>query len=154
MHLVLPQSGVSFRRLIRVDALSMAPLNYMKQETLLRVQANIKVTDCDETMANKTFDRREQPKDPREIMEWIKTIDIWDEKFDYVMHDDHWLTSKWSPDCEKCRAATQDLIDLNETFDLYRSALAITPKPTSKIPRIPSRLSRQFEQTAASQPNQ
>lgn len=32
------------------------------------------------------------------------TIDVWDEKYDYVMHDDHWLTSKWSADCEKCRA--------------------------------------------------
>lgn len=38
------------------------------------------------------------------VQEWLKTINIWDEKFDYVMHDDHWLTSKWSPDCEKCQA--------------------------------------------------
>lgn len=33
------------------------------------------------------------------------SIDPWDEKYDYVMHDDHWLSSKWSADCEKCRAA-------------------------------------------------
>jgi UDP-N-acetylglucosamine pyrophosphorylase len=108
------------------------------------------------------------------VDEWLKSIDVWDEKFDYVMHDDHWLTSKWSPDCEKCQAvqASQDLIDLNETFDLYRSAIAETPKVnhkhhrprspvnenhfqlqqqqqqqqgvTSKIPKIPVRLSRQF----------
>lgn len=108
------------------------------------------------------------------------TINIWDPKYDYVMHDDHWLTSKWDPKCDKCKPvitsndettltnnmdiamtpisrpntstrafvtpynvtfsakkfqdATQDLIDLNETFDLYRSCLAETPQLNNQEP--------------------
>lgn len=180
-----------------------------------------------------------------DVEAWLKSIDIWDERYDYVTHNDHWLTSKWSADCPKCQAKgtptkrtvtnncnltatkvpsaisnsidndptlknethfnlittqasplqpvitpavtpiaprgmsrafvtpytggagglpatfqrntrqsakkNQDLIDLNETFDLYRSALADTPvsqqPPTasSKIPKIPVRLSRPLD---------
>lgn len=38
------------------------------------------------------------------VDEWLKTLDIWDEKYDYVMHDSHWLTSNYDPKCEKCLA--------------------------------------------------
>lgn len=34
--------------------------------------------------------------------EWINTINIWDTKYDSVMHNDHWLTSDWSDSCELC----------------------------------------------------
>lgn len=136
--------------------------------------------------------------DKFDVQAWLKTIDVWDEKYDFVMHDDHWLTSEWSDKCEKCLAkgprrppastatnfnspvqhdlpetiipitpiqsttisnkafvtpyssnkfaqdtftrstrqstkkllnqtSNQDLITLNETFDLYKSAYAETP---------------------------
>lgn len=34
--------------------------------------------------------------------EWIKSIDIWDPKYDYVMHNDHWLTSDYCKNCPQC----------------------------------------------------
>lgn len=37
-----------------------------------------------------------------DVDSWIKTIDVWDSKYDYVMHNDHWLTSKYSANCEQC----------------------------------------------------
>lgn len=36
------------------------------------------------------------------VEEWLKSIDIWDPKYDYVQHDSHWLISEWSDKCEKC----------------------------------------------------
>lgn len=41
------------------------------------------------------------------IKDWLRKqqINIWDEKYDYVTHNDHWLTTIWSDDCEKCRAS-------------------------------------------------
>lgn len=38
------------------------------------------------------------------IEQWLiaKNVDIWDEKYDHVMHNNHWLTSEWSPKCDKC----------------------------------------------------
>lgn len=46
------------------------------------------------------------PGIPPNIREWLLTIDINDPKYDYVTHNSHWLTSKYDPTCEKCRAAT------------------------------------------------
>lgn len=76
-----------------------------------------------------------------DINEWLKTLNIWDKKYDYVMHESHWLTSEWSDTCEKClksgnkplnetitvtasSPAKPEMMSLNETFDLYTSALA------------------------------
>lgn len=81
------------------------------------------------------------------VDEWLKSINAWDEKYDFVMHNNHWLTSNWDPDCEKCNLHDEDLINLNETFDLYKSALEESPAPhreidlmaSSRIPRIPVR---------------
>lgn len=41
------------------------------------------------------------------VRDWLKRhqINIWDEKYDYVTHNDHWITSIWSDDCEKCRTS-------------------------------------------------
>lgn len=47
-----------------------------------------------------------------DVDEWLRSINIWDEKYDYVMHDSHWLTSKWSPHCEKCQALGSPIADL------------------------------------------
>lgn len=195
--------------------------------------------------SHNTMDQIKSKEEYLKIIEnLIPGIDIWDERYDYVMHDDHWLTSKWSPECPKCQAEgkkppvtegsifnnnstlknidtnlnnganntytqpvvlppmivpitpiapirlqarlgngtfdrlrdksalkqpghDQNLIDLNETFDLYRSALEQTPQmnnqpsqqqqqqhqnnlnqqqqtssATSRIPKIPIRSSR------------
>jgi hypothetical protein len=103
---------------------------------------------------NTTITMHHQPgADKFSVDEWLKSIDIWDENFDYVMHDDHWLTSKWSPDCEKCQSANEDLIDLNETFDLYRSAIADTPKVNHHRPRTPA-TEIKYQQQPQSQPQQ
>lgn len=138
--------------------------------------------------------------------QWIKSINIWDPKFDFVMHDSHWLTSEWSSKCDKCLASDQlkepvplpqqtlpqlnipmtpiappllsknrafitphtttkyhhdtftrstrastkkgpnqtanaehDLINLNETFDLYKSALAETPDTVENVESVETR---------------
>lgn len=69
-------------------------------------------------------------QEPFHVQQWLKSIDVWDEKYDYVMHNSHWLTSEWDPKCPQCTGGytNQDLINLNETFDLYKSALAHTPE--------------------------
>jgi len=38
------------------------------------------------------------------IDEWLTAIDVWDEKYDYIMHNSHWLTSDWCSNCQKCLA--------------------------------------------------
>lgn len=38
------------------------------------------------------------------VDDWLKTIDIWSEEFDYVMHNSHWLFSKYNPKCPDCQA--------------------------------------------------
>lgn len=140
------------------------------------------------------------------LEDWLKTVDVWDQRYDYVMHDDHWVTTDWSPTCKECQKkpkpnllngspnppktmpannhltetfvtpntkfndtftrltaksdrriynqtlTTQNLINLNDTFDLYKSACEETPAPvqhetltnsnqpcTSRIPRKTSK---------------
>lgn len=83
------------------------------------------------------------------VLKWLEDIDIWDEKYDYVMHDEHCFISKWSPDCQKCREADAKKKS-NETYDLnvsdlngtlYRSALenTITSTPYHKQPMLNSK---------------
>lgn len=93
------------------------------------------------TTLTESNQHQQQTSNTINIEEFSKSINPWDEKYDYLMHDSHWLTSNWHPDCEKCNPkSAEDLINLNETFDLYKSALEESPMVSSRIPRIPVRL--------------
>lgn len=78
----------------------------------------------------------ERMSTPNLAEQWIKSINIWDPQWDYVMHDSHWLTSEWSATCEKCLANGQKNIN-GSTKDITVTKNTTVPLPQQTLPEFP-----------------
>lgn len=67
--------------------------------------------------------------------EWLKTIDIWSEEYDYVMHNSHWLFSKYNPKCPDCQA--KDKLKAQTRGSDFKDIELISKKNTTNTTKLP-----------------